>query len=348
MKKTLKTALALLMALCMVFALCACGQPAAQESAGQPGQPGQADDTVYTLRLGTFPGDTMTFMQQFAADVDAASNGRLKIEVMNFLTLGTPIDAVNMCKDGSQDFVTMSGTNYVGYEPRSAVVAIPLMVSDVNQAYELEKALLEVGCFSEWEGEVISMLLTDMQYIATATKEIKSAADFSGMIGRCQNANGIAVLQNLGASITTINTHEVYRSLETGVIDFSISSPTNMVSSAYQEVVDYVIDLPLYCDVNCLIMNKDSFAKLPADLQEVLKQCGVALEQSYQGWLADAEAAAIQTMKDAGVAFTACPDDVLKVIQDAAAPCLETYLTNLQKAGIDTDAFMKIVNEKLG
>lgn len=342
MKKTVKIVLALLMAFSMVFSICACGQQAPQDAQGE-----QSDDTVYTLRLGTFPGDTMTFMQEFAADVEATSNGRLKIEVLNFLTLGTPIDAVAMCKDGSLDFVTMSGTNYVGYEPRSAVVAVPLMVTGVDQAYELEKALQEAGGFSEWEGEVISLMLTDMQYIATATKEIKSAADFSGMVGRCQNANGIAVLQNLDASVTTINTNEVYMSLETGVIDFSISSPTNMLSSAYQEVVDYIIDLPLYCDVNCLIMNKDSFAELPADLQAVVKECGLKVEQSYQGWLADAEAAAIETMKEAGVTFTACPDDVLKVIQDAGTPCLEGYLANLEKAGVDTDAFMKIVNESL-
>ena len=343
MRKTVKSLLVLLMAFSMVFSICACGQQAQQDSQGEQ----NSEETVYTLRLGTFPGDTMNFMQEFAADVDAASSGRVKIEVLNFLTLGTPVDAVAMCKDGSLDFVTMSGSNYVGYEPRSAVVAVPLMVSGVDQAYTLEKKLQEAGCFSEWEGEVISLLLTDMQYIATATKEIKSAADFNGMVGRCQNANGIAVLQNLGASVTTINTNEVYMSLETGVIDFSISSPTNMISSAYQEVVDYVIDKPLYCDVNCLIMNKNSFAKLPADLQTVVKECGLKVEQSYQEWLADAEAAAIQTMKDAGVTFTTCPDDVLKVIENAVAPCLEEYLSNLEKAGVDTDSFMNIVNETL-
>lgn len=342
MKKTLKSILALMMTLCMVFALVACSSSDKPSATG-----GQPTDTVYTLRLGSFPGDTMTFMQQFAADVDAASNGRIKIEVMNFLTLGTPVDATAMTKDGSLDMVVMSGSNYVGFEPRSAVIAVPLMVSDVHEAYELEKALLDAGCFSEWDGEIISLMLTDMQYIATATKQITCAADFNGLIGRCQNANGIAVLQKLGSSITTINTNEVYMSLETGVIDFSVSSPTNMLSSAYQEVVDYVVDLPLYCDANCLVMNKNSLAKLPSDLQDILKQCGEKLNEDYQSWLADAEAAAIQTMKDAGVQFTSCPEDVLQIIQSATDSCLSSYLADLQKAGIDTDSFMKLVNEHL-
>lgn len=353
-----KSWLALLLALVMVFALCACGggqqTPPPAQNGGQTGDqpqtqaPAPDDGQTYTLRLGTFPGDTMTFMEKFKEYVEQESNGRITVEVMNFLTLGSPADAVSMTKDGSLDMMTISGTNYVGYEPCAAVVAVPNVVSNVTEAYELEKALLDAGYFADWDGEVLAVMMTDMQYIATATKEIKSAADFNGMVGRCQNANGIAVLQEFGSTITTINTNEVYMSLETGVIDFSVSSPTNMVSSAYQEVVDYIVDYPLYCDANCIVMNKDSYAKLPEDLQKVLKSCGEKIEKDYQDWLVDAEAEAIQTMKDAGVTFTACPDDVAQVIESVAGPCMDQYLATLKEAGVDTDAFKAFVDEHLG
>lgn len=361
MKRKLTSLTAVLLALALVFALSACGgEPAATPAPGQPSAapsgepqpdtpPAPADDgETYTLRLGSFPGDTMTWMEQFAEEVSEASNGRLQLEVMNFLTLGSPIDAVNMTKDGSLDMIVSSGTNYVGYEPCSAVIAVPNVVDNVMDAFALESAMLEEGYFSDWDGEVISIMLTDMQYIAMAKKEVKSAADFSGLIGRCQNANGVAVLQKLGSSITTINTNEVYMSLETGVIDFSVSSPTNMLTSAYTEVVDYIIDRPLYCDVNCLIMNNDAFASLPADLQQVLKDCGAKLTEDYQAWLADAEASAIQQMKDAGVSFIPCPEDVDAVIAEAAAPCMDSYMETLGQAGVDTAAFQSFIEEHLG
>lgn len=227
------------------------------------------------------------------------------------------------------------------------MVAVPLTVSNTTDAFALEKAMLEEGYFSDWDGEVLSMMLTDMQYIALANKKVESASDFSGLIGRCQNANGVEVLKNLGSSITTISTNEVYMSLETGVIDFSVSSPTNMVSSAYGEVVDYIVDQPLYCDVNCLVMNHNSYNSLPASLQEVLKSCGEKLEKEYQEWLGQAEADSIQSLKDAGVEFIPCPEDVLTTIDAAGDSCMESFLSTLGKAGVDTAAFKSFVDSKL-
>lgn len=349
MKRTTKSILAALLAVLMLLSLCACGGGSNAPASDAPASaaPVEDDGQSYTLRLGTFPGDTMTFMEKFAQYVSEESNGRLTIEVMNFLTLGTPADAVVMTKDGSLDMMTISGTEYCGYEPCSAVVAVPLTVSNTTDAFALEKAMLEEGYFSDWDGEVLSMMLTDMQYIALANKKVESASDFSGLIGRCQNANGVEVLKNLGSSITTISTNEVYMSLETGVIDFSVSSPTNMVSSAYGEVVDYIVDQPLYCDVNCLVMNHNSYNSLPASLQEVLKSCGEKLEKEYQEWLGQAEADSIQSLKDAGVEFIPCPEDVLTTIDAAGDSCMESFLSTLGKAGVDTAAFKSFVDSKL-
>ena len=300
-----------------------------------------------SLTLGSFPGDTMNFMNRYAEMVSEASDGAIQIEVINFLTMGTPADAVNLCKAGALDMIVMSGTDYVGYEPCSAAVAVPFAVGGIEEAYKVETALRDNGYFADWEGEVLSISLTDMQYIALADKKIDSLADFTGLIGRCQNANGIEVLSSLGASITTITTNEVYNALNTGVIDFSVSSPTNMVSSSYGEVVDYIIDQPLYCDANAVVMNQARFDSLSEDVKNILKDCGVDLEEEHVKWNVEAEAAAIETLKEAGVTFISCPEDVLTTMQETAITCKENYDANLQKVGVDTDAMNAIIDEAL-
>ncbi|MCD8325013.1 MAG: TRAP transporter substrate-binding protein [Clostridiales bacterium] len=306
-----------------------------------------ADGEVYNLRLGSFPGDNFTFMEEYAANVEEASDGRVQIEVINFTTTGSTADAVAMTKAGSYDMMIISGSEYVGYEPCSAVVAVPLVVDNIENAYALETAMLEEGYFSDWDGEVLAVMLTDMQYIALADDEITSAADFNGLIGRCQNANGVQVLQELGCSITTIATTDVYMSLETGVIDFAVSSPTNMVSNAYDEVVKYIIDQPLYCDCNCLVMNSDSYASLPADIQQILQDCADQLSADYQAWNVAAETDCIQSMKDAGIEFISCPDDVYEIIEGETDSCMESFLDTLAQAGVDTDAFKTFVDDTL-
>ncbi|MBR3400942.1 MAG: TRAP transporter substrate-binding protein [Parasporobacterium sp.] len=300
-----------------------------------------------SLKLGTFPGDTMDFMNQYAEMVNEASGGKITIEVLNFLTMGSPVDAVNMCKSGALDILIMSGNDYVGYAPCSAAIAVPFAVKDVEEAFKVEQALLANDFFQDWEGEVLAILLTDMQYIAMAKKEITSKDDFSGLIGRCQNANGIAVLSSLGASITTITTNEVYNALNTGVIDFSVSSPTNMISSSYGEVVDYIVDQPLYCDANCLIMNQAKYDSLSDAAKQILKDCGTKLEEDYNVWNVNGEKEAIETLKEQGVNFIPCPEDVLAAMEEAAVTCKADYDANLQKAGVDTDLMNKVIEEAL-
>lgn len=307
----------------------------------------QAEIENVSLTLGSFPGDTMDFMNRYAEMVNEASGGAIQIEVINFLTMGTPADAVNLCKAGALDMIVMSGTDYVGYEPCSAAVAVPFAVNGIEEAYKVESALRDNGYFADWEGEVLSISLTDMQYIALANKEVTSMADFAGLIGRCQNANGIEVLSALGASITTITTNEVYNALNTGVIDFSVSSPTNMVSSSYGEVVDYIIDQPLYCDANAVVMNQAKYDSLSEGAKTILKDCGVALEQEHVKWSVEAEAAAIETLKEAGVTFISCPEDVLATMQETAITCKANYDANLQKVGVDTDAMNTIIDAAL-
>lgn len=352
MRKYFKKISLILIAAMIIMAIGACGSSTSNDIADSSDDGTQETEAVventgeiYELTLGSFPGDNLTQMEEFAADVLEASNGQLVIEVVNFLTLGSTSDAVQMAKDGSLDFILISGTEYVGYEPCSAVVAVPGVVDNISDAVALEKALYEAGYFSDWDGEIISILTTDMQYIALVDDYIESADDFKGLVGRCQNANGITLLENLGSSITTISTSEVYMSLETGIIDFSVSSPTNMTDSAYAEVVDYIIDYTLYCDCNCLVMNNDSYAALPDDLKEILKECGESLTDSYTEWNIEAEAEGIQDLKDGGVEFIECPEDVITIFEESSDACMESFLDTLASAGVDTDTFSAFVDE---
>ena len=91
-----RTFLFIILSLAMTLSICACKEPNSEKQASSGGIV-TSEDTgkVYELRLGSFPGDTMTFMEGFAKSVGEASNNRIKLEVVNFLTLGSPADAVN-------------------------------------------------------------------------------------------------------------------------------------------------------------------------------------------------------------------------------------------------------------
>ena len=304
--------------------------------------------TIYNLRFGSFPGDMMEFIQNLATSAGEASNGRLNIEVFNFLTLGSPQDAVAMTKDGSLDAVLMSGSNYVGYEPSTAIAAIPFFCNTPSDALAVANALNDADLCTEWDGHILAFMPTGMQYMAFGNLRLSSLKDFKGIVSRCQNANGIYMIQSFGGTVATVNTNEVYMSLETGIINMSVSSPDNMVSSAYPEVCDYLLDLPLYCDVNAFIMNNTSWAQLPADLQQVLTDCAKEMEQSHIDWLEESAVEHLATLESGGMELIDCPLDVLEAMHETTGPCMEAFMADLEEMGRDSKAVYDVASSTLG
>jgi len=71
-----------------------------------------------------------------------------------------------------------------------------------------------------------------------------------------------------------ISTAEIYTSLQRGMIDTAITSYVSASECKFWEVLDYVIQLPLYPHRQWTAVNLDSLNALPEDLQEVVISAG--------------------------------------------------------------------------
>ena len=143
------------------------------------------------------------------------------------------------------------------------------------------------------------------------TKEpVHSIADFEGMKIRAPGAYG-KFLRNLGASPVSLAWSEIYTSLATGVIDGSIGS--NMIDHRdgnHVEVAKYMYKLPLAgAQVLPIVVNQAAWSKLPAELQEAVREATVIhaaeqLEKSRE-W----ESEAVAEMEAKGLKWSPEPSD---------------------------------------
>jgi TRAP-type mannitol/chloroaromatic compound transport system substrate-binding protein len=102
---------------------------------------------------------------------------------------------------------------------------------------------------------------------------IKSLKDLKGKKMRAMGDAG-AILNRMGLSVVNIVPTELYEALMRGVIDMTESTgPYNAIESAYQEVAKYwyFSGSRANGDVGFAWVNKEAWAKLPADLQAILK-----------------------------------------------------------------------------
>jgi TRAP-type C4-dicarboxylate transport system substrate-binding protein len=100
----------------------------------------------------------------------------------------------------------------------------------------------------------------------------------------------LAWLRGIGATPVQSNMMEYYNSIKTGVIDGCIIFASSFPGMKYPEVAPYTTKVGFGAQyAAALVMNKDSFNKMPPALQKILREAG-------QAW----GAAADQAMVDAG------------------------------------------------
>ncbi len=359
----MKRLLALLLAMVMAFALCACGAkdeaPApeadAEESAEAPAAEPEADaeepadDTVYEMKLsssqvtGSWLAD---LIDQYAADVDAATNGRVKITVYHDNSLGAPTDLFNMLTEGGLEILNF-GIAQAGEFPVSNIVQTPFLLTTPDTAGEVMWTLLDEGYLPEFTDNmhVLTFMPTDMQMIATVNKEISSVADFAGMKIRANSGILIQAIEALDATAVSITTTEVFLSLSQGVIDGGVSSPSAMDAFKWQDACDYLLDMPICTGMNYIGMNLDVWNSLPADLQETLDQVSREFYNIYMAENNRQQDLCEQNMVDGGIIRIEPTPEFIEEIKTAESGLIDTVAAEITAAGYDGEAIAARVQE---
>ena len=160
--------------------------------------------------------------------------------------------------------------------------------------------------------------------------------------------NGTLLVQMFkaaGGNPIVMNQGEVFTSVQRGVIDGAQTAVPGYLDSGLYEVCKYMSAWPLGVMGLAVTMNKDSWNKLSPELQK----------QVMDAWLETEKAQFAGAKGDIGIAeakaksLGAISQDPTKAEQDKlgsfAGPIVEDWK---KKAGADSVAVMKVVNEVMG
>jgi len=218
-------------------------------------------------------------LQNMAERVKAASGGRIEVT----LYPEGEILPRNDVLPGIRDNVVQAGT----YNPAMEMgiigpVTYLLGASGLPAGPSTDECL--AWLYGENGMELINEVYQDWCYIigaasgagelfAFSNKPLSTAADFKGLKFRTMGM-WAEVLGQYGASVTTIAGAELYSSMERGVLDaFEYGPPSTNWTMGFHEVADYIglpgIQSPGY--TKPVMINKEFYDSLPADLQALLK-----------------------------------------------------------------------------
>ncbi len=266
--------------------------------------------------------------QHFADSVALASGGRLKIKLFSAGELVGAMESFDAVSKGQAEI----GHDWPGYwkgknQAFVAFASVPFgLDAEGYNIWLYERGGLEMmqelysryNLFALPGGNVGQELGLFSNIKATEMK------DFKGMRLRTPGWY-MDIMTNLGASVTPLPGGEVYLALERGVIDAAeFSTPAINYPMGFDEITKFVIEPGVHqpsCQ-SAFFINKDAYAKLPADLKWIINIAAKETQLWSTAWQENLNAQAIKMFKEK-VEFVRMDDETLNTFAKASHDYIE-------------------------
>ena len=212
---------------------------------------------------------------RFKELAEKATDGKVKVEVYPNSTLYKDKEELEALQLGSVQMLAPSLAKFapLGVKEFEAF-DLPFVFHDKQALYRVTNGPLGKWFFSKLEPKGIRGLaywdngFKDM----TANKPLHVPADFRGLKMRIQSSKVLdAQFRALGANPQVLAFSEVYQALQTGVVDGTENTPSNIYTQKMHEVQKHMTISDHGYIGYAVIVNKNFWDKLPADIRTKLE-----------------------------------------------------------------------------
>ncbi|MBM5810834.1 MAG: TRAP transporter substrate-binding protein [Gammaproteobacteria bacterium] len=308
-------------------ATAACSRRDGEARVAGPGQ--RFEWKLVTTWPPNFPG-LGTGAVEFARRIEACSGGRLSIRVFGdgeFIPAFEVFDAV---ASGTAEMA-----HGAAYYWKGKIAAAPFFcaVPFGLTAQEMNAWLYHGGGLELWQEAYAPFGLLPLpcgssgcQMGGWFRRELRSLADLQGLKMRMPGLGG-EVLARAGATPVTLPGSEIFTALQTGAIDATEwVGPYNDLAFGLHKAAKFYY-YPGWHEPGStleLIVNRQAFDSLPADLQEIVRTTAAAINDRMLAEFTARNAEALQTLvNEHGVELRPFPPDVLARLQELSVEVLQ-------------------------
>lgn len=275
-------------------------------------------------------------LTQFAADVDKATSGKLKITVHANASLFKAPEIKRAVQGGQAQIGEILLSNFSNEWPIFGADGIPFLADSYDASMKLYKAqrpLLERKL-----GEQGMMLLYAVAWPPQGIyvkKPIQSAADLKGVKWRAYNPATARIAELVGAQPVTVQAAELSQAMATGVVESYMSSGSTGYDTKTYEHIKYFYDTQAWLPKNAVLVNKAAFEGLDKPTQTALLKAGADAEA--RGWALSKQKNTeyLELLKKNGMQVLAPPPQLKTDMKKVGDTMLQEWL---QKAGTEGQA----------
>ena len=222
-------------------------------------------------------------LMQFAADVDRATAGKLKITVHANASLFKAPEIKRAVQGGQAQIGEILLVNFANEDPLFEADGIPFLATgydDAMRLYRAQKPLLEKKLASQGMMLLYSVAWPPQGIYTNRT--LNSAADMKGLKWRAYSPATARIAELVGAQPVTVQAAELTQAMATGVVDSYMSSGATGFDTKTFEHIKRFYDTQAWLPKNAVIVNRRAFDALDKATQDALVKA--AADAEARGW----------------------------------------------------------------
>ena len=283
-------------------------------------------------------------INQFVADVDKATGGKLKITVHANASLFKAPEIKRAVQGNQAQLGEILLVNYENEDPLFGLDGVPFLApsyADSMKLYRASKKALE----DKLAKQGIRLLYTvawPPQGIFT-NRTLNSVADLKGLKWRAYSPATSRIAELVGAQPVTVQAAELTQALATGVVEAYMSSgATGFDTKSYESIKNFY-DTQAWLPKNAVIANAQAFDALDKATQDAVLKA--AADAETRGWKASEEKNGwyLDQLKQKGMAIVKPAPQLTADLKKVGDVMLQDWL---KKAGPEgqavVDAFRKM------
>ena len=276
---------------------------------------------------------------QWLNEIEKRTGGKVKF---NRMWGGTLLKGKNLYQ-GIEDGIADLGMCVFAYTPGRfplwEAMDLPVGFPDAKVANRVQWEVYKKMNPKELAGTKVLFLFACSPAHMWSKRPIRNLEDMNGMQIR---ATGFCarIVKALGGTPVGAPMPEVYEMLAKGIVEGAWSSIDVMKSFKHTEVTKYVTLNGLYVSTFYMVINQDTWASLPKDVQTVIEDYSVKYVDIAGALWDELSDEGLQYAKDKGLEIITLPPEELARWRAKVKPLLDDYVDRLKAKGLPGDVFL--------
>ncbi len=312
-----------------------------------------AADHVFTLAYIPVKGTNYVEVVEAIPDrIAAATKGRVQIKP-NASLVGGP-QLASAVRDGQVQMSAVLNGYLSAKEPRLGLQNLPGLIETLKDYRAVYDAFWGQDMAQVWQTQFNSVALLDSVFCPQALiskNSIASLEDFKGKKIRVHNTETAKLVNAIGALPTSIPAAEVLPALDRGVIDGVFTASCWAHGQGFGSVAKHITDWHVASIQGwAILVNADSWAGLPADLQEIMRREMSAIQSEQFDGYGAAAAKLADAWRSDGVTYTEMPTEKTAPLfsEQFTAPVYAAWRDRATEVGFDGSAYIERARKALG